>query len=79
MKRQGYNDRLDESLGMRNRGPHRQSMKSRRHESEGEERRETGHAYMGDRSMDREVRKMHRDHMMDAHNKFMSRLRKKGS
>ena len=30
---QGYNARLDESLGMKHKGPHKQSMKSRRDES----------------------------------------------
>ena len=30
---QGYNSRLDESLGMKHRGKHKQSMKSRRDES----------------------------------------------
>ena len=32
---QGYNDRDDESIGMRHRGPHKQSLKSRRDESKG--------------------------------------------
>jgi len=26
MKKQGYNDRLDESLGMKHKGPHNQDM-----------------------------------------------------
>ena len=30
---QGYNARLDESLGMRHKGSHKQSFKSRRNES----------------------------------------------
>lgn len=50
-EKQGYNDRLDESLGMRHRGPKKQSMKSRRHESEGMAKKMTGHKYAGDRSM----------------------------
>jgi hypothetical protein len=37
MKKQGYNARLDDSLGARN-GKKKQSMKARRHESEGMER-----------------------------------------
>ena len=37
-KSQGYNDRLDESLGARN-GKKRQSMAARRHESEGMEKK----------------------------------------
>jgi len=32
---QGYNDRDDESIGMRHRGAHKQSMKDRRDESKG--------------------------------------------
>jgi len=36
-KSQGYNDRLDESLGARN-GKKSQSMRARRHESEGMEK-----------------------------------------
>ncbi len=36
MKRykQGHEDRVDESLGMSHPGPHKQSLKDRRHESE---------------------------------------------
>ena len=33
--KQGYNDRLDESIGMKHRGAKSQSMKSRRDESKG--------------------------------------------
>ena len=50
-KSQGYNDRLDESLGMKHKGPHKQSMKDRRDESKGESKHLTGHAYSGDHSM----------------------------
>ena len=32
---QGYDDRDDESIGMRHRGKHKQSMKDRRDESKG--------------------------------------------
>ena len=35
MKHQGYNSRLDESLGMKHKGKHSQSMKDRRDESKG--------------------------------------------
>jgi hypothetical protein len=38
MKKQGYNDRLDESMGMRSKGKKKQSMSSRRKESEGMEK-----------------------------------------
>ena len=41
---QGYNSRLDESLGMRHKGSHKQSMKSRRDESKGMSKK-GGHAY----------------------------------
>ena len=34
-KTQGYDDRIDESLGMRHRGKHTQSLTDRRHEYEG--------------------------------------------
>jgi len=47
---QGYNSRLDESLGMRHKGSHKQSMKSRRDESKGMSKK-GGHAYGGDHSM----------------------------
>lgn len=55
MKRlkQGYNDRLDESLGVRHRGRHSQSLKDRRDESKAMEKKYTGHAYAGDKRMDR--------------------------
>lgn len=66
---QGYNARLDESLGERHRGHHyQQSLKDRRDESKGEEKHLTGHAYMGDKSMDKE----YRHHMAHAHHKFMA-------
>ncbi len=47
---QGYNARLDESLGARN-GKKTQSMKSRRNESKGMAKAMTGHAYSGDQGM----------------------------
>lgn len=49
--KQGYNDRLDESLGMKHKGSKKQSMKSRRDESKGMAKVMTGHAYSGDHSM----------------------------
>lgn len=48
---QGYNARLDESLGMKHKGAHKQSLKDRRDESKGESKHLTGHAYSGDHSM----------------------------
>lgn len=49
--KQGYNDRLDESIGMKHKGAHSQSMKDRRDESKGMAKAMTGHAYSGDHSM----------------------------
>ena len=51
MKKQGYNSRLDESLGAKN-GKKSQSMKSRRDESKGMAKKKTGHAYSGNHGMD---------------------------
>jgi len=51
MKHQGYNARLDESIGMKHKGAHKQSMKSRRDESKGMAKAMTGHSYSGDHSM----------------------------
>tara|TARA_R100000773_G_C4160855_1_gene78739 strand:+ start:325 stop:537 length:213 start_codon:yes stop_codon:yes gene_type:complete len=49
--KQGYNARLDESLGMKHKGPHKQSLKDRRNESKGESKHLSGHAYSGNHSM----------------------------
>lgn len=72
-RKEGYNDRLDESLGMRHRGPHSQSLKDRRDESKGEEKHSTGHAYAGDQSMD----KAYKHHMAHAHHKYMANHHRK--
>jgi len=50
MKKQGYNDRLDESLGMRN-GKKKQSFKDRRNESKGVLKAKGKHPYSGDSKM----------------------------
>ena len=50
MKKQGYNDRLDESLGMRN-GKKSQSMKDRRDESKGVLKAKGKYPYSGDSKM----------------------------
>ena len=50
MKKQGYNSRLDESLGAKH-GKKSQSLKSRRHESEGMEKSSGKRKYSGDQSM----------------------------
>jgi len=49
--KQGYNARLDESIGMKDKGAKSQSMKDRRDESKGMAKAMTGHAYSGDHSM----------------------------
>ena len=49
-KKQGYNARLDESLGAKH-GKKSQSLKSRRDESKGMAKKMTGHAYSGDHGM----------------------------
>ena len=49
--KQGYNARLDESLGNKHKGKHKQSMKSRRDESKAMSKKDSGHAYGGDKSM----------------------------
>tara|TARA_B100000519_G_C14235558_1_gene434563 strand:- start:1088 stop:1294 length:207 start_codon:yes stop_codon:yes gene_type:complete len=51
--KQGYNDRLDESIGGKHKGKHSQSMKDRRDESKGMAKKMTGHAYSGDHNMDK--------------------------
>lgn len=52
MKHQGYNARLDESMGMKHRGKKmKQSMKARRDESKSMSKKMYGHSYGGDDSM----------------------------
>lgn len=50
-KKQGYNARLDESMGERNRGKKKQSLKSRRKESEGMEKASGKRKYHGAKTM----------------------------
>ena len=50
MQKQGFNSRLDESLGARN-GKKGQSMKSRRNESEGMAKSMGKRKFSGDKSM----------------------------
>ncbi len=50
---QGYNDRLDDALGSKN-GKKSQSMKDRRDESEGMEKKDGKNKYAGDKEMDDE-------------------------
>jgi hypothetical protein len=51
MKKQGYNARLDESIGGRHKGPHSQSMKDRRDESKAMSKKMYGHSYGADKGM----------------------------
>jgi hypothetical protein len=51
MKKQGYNSRLDESLGSKHKGKHSQSLKDRRDESKAMSKKDYGHAYGGDHNM----------------------------
>lgn len=69
---QGFNSRLDESLGERN-GPKSQSLKDRRDESKGMEKKETGHAYAGDKEMD----KQYKHHMAVAHHRYLANKHRK--
>ena len=48
---QGYNARLDESLGNKHKGKHKQSLKDRRDESKAMSKKIYGHKYGGDHSM----------------------------
>jgi len=56
MKKQGYNDRMDESLGMRN-GKKKQSLKDRRDESKGMEKAMGKRPYSAVKSMDKMAKK----------------------
>jgi len=51
--KQGYNDRLDETLGSKDgaESTKKQSMKDRRHESEAMEKKDHGHKYGSDKGM----------------------------
>lgn len=52
MKKQGYKSRLDESMSARS-GKKKQSLKSRRKESEGMEKAEGRRMFAGAKSMDK--------------------------
>ena len=49
--KQGYNARLDESLGMKHKGKHKQSFKDRRDESKAMSKKIYNHSYGGDHGM----------------------------
>lgn len=72
-QKQGYDARLDESLGERHRGRHKQSYKDRRDESKAMSKKRSGHAYEGDREMD----EAYHHHMAQAHHKYMARKHRK--
>lgn len=59
LKKQGYNARLDEALGMRN--MHAKHMgegfHARRSESKAMEKKYSGHPYAGDKGMDKGMHK----------------------
>ncbi len=55
---QGYNSRLDESLGARN-GKKKQSLKDRRDESKAMSKKDYGHSYGADKGMS--YRHAHKD------------------
>ena len=61
--KQGYNDRLDESLGSK-KGKKTQSMKSRRDESKRMAKATTGHAYSGVHTMDKHYPKSVKGHLI---------------
>jgi hypothetical protein len=63
---QGYNDRLDESLGAKHPGKHSQSLKDRRDESEAMEKKPYHHKYGADGNM--EYRSVHK-HLKSVINK----------
>ena len=55
MKKQGYNSRLDESLGSKH-GKKKQTLRDRRHESEAMEKKEHKRKYASDKDMDKNGR-----------------------
>lgn len=71
MRQQGYNARLDESLGAKSRGKKmKQSLKSRRDESKGMEKAMGKRAYSSDKSMDKSSSSAHKkagEHLRKAH------------
>ena len=64
--KQGYNSRLDESLGNKHKGKHQQSMKSRRDESKAMSKKMYGHAYGANKGMEYRsdnIRVVRHDHL----------------
>lgn len=57
MKKQGYSDKLDESLDMRDKGKKKQTKKDRRDESKAMEKKEHKRAYSSVKTMDKKRKK----------------------
>lgn len=57
MKKQGYNSKMDESLGAKSKGPKKQSMKARRDESKGMAKSMGKKAYSSVKTMDKGMKK----------------------
>lgn len=76
---QGYNARLDESIGGRHRGHHEQSLAARRHEHEAMERHYGHHPYAREEEMSERDHKHYRHHMRAAHHEHMARHHRKHS
>lgn len=74
MRKQTLKDRMDEHLGSAHRGRHKQSMKARRHESEGMEKH-YGHSESHAIGDHRHHKKMHDHHMKEA-KKHMTHMHK---
>jgi hypothetical protein len=68
MKHQGLKDRMDESLGERHRGHHKQSMGDRRHEMEGmEHHHHPMHAHMEEEKHRHHEAMEHHKHHLERH------------
>jgi hypothetical protein len=72
--KQGYNSRLNESLGERN-GKKSQSMKDRRDESKAMSKKSYGHSYGADKSMS--YRHKHPEHVHNVGRHIGSLISKK--
>jgi len=56
--KEGFMDRLKESLGMRHKGKKKQSLKARAHESEGMEKKSSKKAFSSVSTMDKSNKKL---------------------
>ena len=75
---QGYNARLDETLGSKDgkESSKKQSMKDRRHESEAMEKKDHGHKYGSDKGMS--YRKDHKSHRHTGTHKVLKHMGGRG-